>query len=332
VSTSQRQVSSAFLRLRAYLQLVRLPNLFTAMADVLMGFLFTHAALGSSDGWILGLLLGASTCLYAAGVVLNDVFDFEADCRQRPERPLPSGRISLSAARWLGWELLVFGLALAWTVGFLMGDFRPGVVAALLAGSIVLYDAILKRTPVGPLAMGACRMLNVLLGMSTAAGAWRDEHWLVAACIGTYIVGVTWFARREALSHGLPTPDPSRPDGEACAGRWALAGATAVMLLGLGLLSLVPSRSENLWPPLETQGNLWYLLLCLLAGMIGLRCVLAIIEPVPHRVQTAVRVCILSLVMLDAAACLVVRGPAGAVAVLLLLVPAAILGRWIEST
>ena len=302
--------------MRAYLQLLRVPNLFTAMADVTMGFLFTHAAFGAGDGWILALLAGASVLLYAAGVVLNDVFDFEIDARERPQRPLPSGRVPLSFARWLGWELVVLGMALGWLAAFLADDFRPGLVVLLLAGCVVLYDAILKRTIIGPPAMGACRMLNVLLGMSVAAGPWRDEHWLVAAAIGTYIAGVTWLARDEA--------GRSR--------RWQLGLATAVILSGIGLLWLVPDRCDSVVPILRQQPWRWSLLMAVLAALIGVRCLRAVIEPVPLRVQMAVRQCILSLVVLDAAACFIVRGLTGALIVLVLLVPTVVLGWWIEST
>jgi len=302
--------------LRAYLQLVRLPNLFTAMADVTMGFLFTHAVFGRGDGWVFAFLLAASSLLYAAGVTLNDVFDFQIDARERPHRPLPSGRIPLAAARWLGWELLLIGVALAWTAAFLADDLRPGVVATFLAGSIVLYNGLVKRTPLGPPAMGACRMLNVLLGMSVAAGPWQDEHWTVAASIGTYIVGVTWFARTEA----------------GRSSRWHLGLATAVILLGIGMLWQLPGRCDRVVPILQQEPGRFSLLIAVLALLIGFRCFRAVVEPVPHRVQTAVKQCILSLVILDAAACFVVRDVAGAVIVLLLLVPTVILGRWIEST
>jgi 4-hydroxybenzoate polyprenyltransferase len=286
------------------------------MADVTMGFLFTHAAPSVGDASIFALLAGASIFLYAAGVVLNDVFDFETDARQRPHRPLPSGRVPLSVARWLGWELLLLGVALGWLAAFLADDLRPGLVALLLAGCVALYDAVLKRTILGPPAMGACRMLNVLLGMSVAAGSWRDEHWLVAAAIGTYIAGVTWFARREARRSS----------------RRQLALATAVILSGIGLLWLVPDRCAEVTMLLQQQPGRWSLLMAVLAALIGLRCLRAVIEPVPWRVQMAVRQCILSLVVLDAAACFIVRGLTGAVMVLVLLVPTVVLGWWIEST
>ena len=61
-----------------------------------------------------------------------------------------------------------------------------------------LYDRRLKGTLIAPLGMGACRFLNVLLGMSAAAEPWYEVHWLIAAAVGIYIAGVTWFARTEA--------------------------------------------------------------------------------------------------------------------------------------
>ncbi|MGQ9575201.1 MAG: UbiA family prenyltransferase, partial [Thermoguttaceae bacterium] len=92
--------------MRAYFELLRLPNIFTALADVMMGFLFTHAAIGPRQRWMLGFLLAASGLLYAAGVVLNDLWDREVDARERPGRPIPSGRVSVGAAKRLGWGLL----------------------------------------------------------------------------------------------------------------------------------------------------------------------------------------------------------------------------------
>ncbi len=101
---------------RSYLELMRLPNVFTAVADVAMGFLFVQSSDWRwdpwHDSWTLALLIAASSLLYIAGVVLNDVFDLEIDRKERPERPLPSGRVPLWAARLLGWKLLVVGMLL----------------------------------------------------------------------------------------------------------------------------------------------------------------------------------------------------------------------------
>ncbi len=300
--------------LHAYLELLRAPNLFTSMADVAMGYLFVQTT-SAPDARTLALLLLASTLLYAAGVVLNDVFDFSRDVSQRPDRPLPSGRISPAVARWLGWELLLLGVAVAWLIAFLTttGHLYPGLVGSLLAGCIVLYDAGLKRTPLGPTAMGACRMLNVLLGMSVTAAPWHAAHWMVAGGIGIYIAGVTWLARTESRESS----------------RLHLGLATGVMMAGIALLACYGGQGREVGTQLLGR---FQLLMAILGALIAWRCFRAVMEPIPLRVQMAVKQGILSLVVLDAAVCYVARGTVEAVMILLLLAPAIALGRWIHST
>jgi len=296
--------------------LIRLPNLFTAAADVVMGFLVTHESIGSREGGILGALAGASILLYAGGVVLNDVFDLEADSRERPTRPLPSGRISPTVARRLGWGFLAVGMALGWAAGLLAESVWPGAVASLLAGCVVVYDRFLKRTPLGPVAMGACRMLNVLLGMSVLVGPWQGYHFLIAAGIGTYIVGVTWYARHEAWESN----------------RIELLLAIAVMLTGIGLLAWLPGWTDETVLQIRADPSRWYLIVGVLGALIGWRSLRAVLEPQPLQVQLAVKQSILSLVILDAVVCFALRGTEAAVLVVLFLIPAALLGRWIYST
>ena len=94
--------------LLAWLQLIRLPTLFTALADVLLGALLVDAEWPTAT---TGLLLLTSTGMYLSGMVFNDIFDRGRDAIQRPSRPLPSGRISLAAAVGLAVLLMVGGLA-----------------------------------------------------------------------------------------------------------------------------------------------------------------------------------------------------------------------------
>ena len=153
----------------AYLQLFRAPNVFTAVADVTMGCLFVRQALQPWEAWLA--LVCASALLYSAGMVLNDVYDADIDARERPGRPLPSGRISARWARRLGFRLLAGGVLLGICGGYLGGGGiasagRSGLVAGVLAACVWLYDARLKSTLAGPLVLGACRALNVLVGMS----------------------------------------------------------------------------------------------------------------------------------------------------------------------
>ena len=102
--------------------------------------------------------------LYAAGTALNDVFDLEIDRAERPGRPLPSGRVSAAVGRLARRP----GAAGRPGAGLASGSVVSGIVAAILAGCILAYDAGLKHTPLGPVFMGACRGLNLLLGMSHA--------------------------------------------------------------------------------------------------------------------------------------------------------------------
>jgi 4-hydroxybenzoate polyprenyltransferase len=301
---------------RDYLELMRLPNVFTAMADVVMGFFFVQTVETQADAWALALLIAASSLLYIGGVVFNDIFDIDIDRVERPQRPLPSARVSVRAASRLGWKALLLGVLAGAGAGYCMGHFRPFVVAALLAVCILLYDARLKRTPLGPLGMGACRMFNVLLGMNIVDMPLQPAGWLVAGGIGVYIGGVTWFARTEN----------DRSD------RRPLILATLVIMLGVAMLGWLPHASQNILSLLRQQPQRWYLLIGLLALPIVWRCAWTLLDPTSARVRMAVTQCIFSVVILDAAVCYAVRDVFCAVAILSLLAPAMLLGWWIEST
>src|SRR5262245_57655052 len=129
-----------------YLQLCRFAAVFTALADIFLGYLLTHPDLSPERE--VGLLLVASAGLYLAGMVFNDIFDRNVDAEERPNRPIPSGRISLRAAIWFGAVLLAIGVVAASAVGR-----QSALVAGLLVGTIFLYDGLLKSTSLGPLAM-----------------------------------------------------------------------------------------------------------------------------------------------------------------------------------
>ena len=318
-------------RLLAWLQLCRAPNVFTALADVAMGFLVANAARLHGELWepVGGLvcLLLASALLYTAGMVLNDVYDYEVDARERPARPLPSGRISRSRAQRVGYAMLIGGVALGWLAALVVETtadpiWRSGAVATLLAVCVVGYDAVFKKTVAGPLLMGLCRFLNVLLGMSlTAVGAltpfgWDASHLLVAGGIGVYIVGVTWFARTEARESN----------------RALLILGVVLMAAGVAMLAVFPRfDTVGVRQYFLEQTWVWPAALFLLTFSILRRCLVAVAYPSPPQVQAAVKHCILSLIVLDAAVCLMVAGPL-AVLVLALLAPTLLLGKWVYST
>lgn len=178
-------------RARAWLQLLRPANVVTAFADVLAGWAVAGLAPSAGLAW----LLGSTACLYAGGVVLNDVFDRHLDALERPERPIPSGKISPTTAGSIGVGLLLVGILAA--AG---GGATPALVATGIAIAVLIYDGWGKhRVLLGPVNMGLCRALNLGLGIS-AAPAVLASHWPLMGLPLVYIAAVTVLSRGEA--HG----------------------------------------------------------------------------------------------------------------------------------
>ena len=309
-----RSAGSGF---RAYLELLRLPNVFTAIADVMMGFLVVQGTFEPYS--TLGLLVATSGCLYLAGMVFNDVFDRQIDAAERPERPIPSGRISVGVARLTGVVLLCVGLVLPMQVSWQHNLIMPCAVAWSLALLVILYDKWLKHTPLGPPAMGGCRMLNVLLGMSLMTDAPSAMHWLIAGGVGVYVMGITVFARGEA----------------EVSNRGRLVAGIAIMLAGIAMLAVSPGFvSENQVWRLAGMPRGWHLFWWLFSAQILWRTSRAVVVPSPKLVQAAVKMSILSLIVIDAAASVPMSsiGLISPMMILLLLIPATLVGRWIYST
>ena len=156
--------------------------------------------------------------------------------------------------------------------------------------------------------MGMCCFLNVLLGLTVPASlAWGCRLHL-AAVVGLYIVGVTWFARTEART--------SRKS--------ALEAAAVAMFAALLLALPVP-----VWFPPDTSSPLFPYLLVGLAFLVGIPVWSAIARPA--QVQAAVKRSIMGLALLDATLATALAGTSGLI-ILVLLVPALYLGKWIHST
>ncbi|MGW4235571.1 SCO3242 family prenyltransferase [Streptomyces sp. NPDC004749] len=153
-------------RLRAWAELLRVSALFTVPGDALAG----ASALGVRPHRGTALAVGASLCLYEAGMALNDWADRDEDAVDRPHRPIPSGRVSAPAALAAAGALTAAGLALAARAGR-----APLAVGTALAATVWAYDLKLKHTAAGPAAMGAARALDLLLG-ATATAAPAGGH------------------------------------------------------------------------------------------------------------------------------------------------------------
>ncbi len=304
-----------------YLQLTRAPNGFTAAADSMAGFIFAYGftyglALDAPQWGVVAVVACVSAAIYLAGTTLNDVFDLELDRRERPERPLPSGRISLIAAKRLGFGLLAVGLCGGVAVAAFVQSLTSGVLIVALAACVIAYDAKLKSTILGPLAMGACRTLNILFGMSATGTALNSGFFLVACGIGLYIVGVTIFAGTEA----------TRSE------RRRLLFATAIMLAGLGVIAALPTYCPpKTFALLEAPGR-WYILAVAMTLMTLWRPIKAIVSPTSADVQLAVVHCILSLIIFDAMLCYAAIDAFHAMLVTFFLFPTVLLSRLASMT
>ena len=187
-------------RMLAWWQLLRAANVFTAASNVIAGFLIVQHRFEPAA--TLAVLISSSACLYLAGMVLNDFFDAEVDAVERPERPIPSGRISRALAGIVGWNLLAAGVLAAWFAAWLSDRPMAGLIGSLLAIAVVQYNSRLKSTWAGPVAMGWCRTLNVFLGASISADL-SDEPiaWAFAFGVGAYTIALTYVARSEMVGN-----------------------------------------------------------------------------------------------------------------------------------
>lgn len=175
---------------RIALILGRVSNLPTVWSNCLAGWLLGG---GGNFAKLPFLFLGV-TLLYLGGMFLNDAFDAEFDRQHRKERPIPSGAISSQLVWRGGLGMLLFGNALLFTAGI-----TPGILGAVLALNILLYDAIHKAFTFSPIIMGGCRLLVYLVAAATGEfGVTGYAAWSGLA-LGAYVVGLSFVARRESL-------------------------------------------------------------------------------------------------------------------------------------
>lgn len=300
--------------LRAYLELVRLPNAFTAAADAVAGYWLARGFL-VGDLRLVWLIV-ASICLYCGGIVLNDLRDVEIDRRERPGRPLPSGRVTRGSARNLMGALFAIGLLAATIAGSASGHVAEisqhnfGMLAALaLIAAIAAYDMQLKSTLLGPAAMGLCRALNLALPLVALRLEITNAH--AAALLGTfvYVASLTYFGRDEA---GI---SPRR--------RLALGGIG--ILTGQLILGFVTT-----WNPSNDPLTLVvWLALAIQTGRAAWR---AWKRPEPLLVQHAMKTFILGIIAFDAVIACAIGGWRAAAIVLALLIPPILIGRRLYTT
>ena len=175
----------------------------TSVADVLAGitisgFFTLYATDANHIIPVVGLCV-STIGLYGGGIVFNDVFDAALDAVERPERPIPSGLVSPRQAVILGTFLLIMGIT-----GALLVNPFSGLIAVCIALAALIYDKWGKHQVfLGPLNMGTCRGLNLLLGISIQTQS-ISSWWFLAFIPVIYIASITMISRGEVHGGGRP--------------------------------------------------------------------------------------------------------------------------------
>ncbi|MEU4365199.1 SCO3242 family prenyltransferase [Promicromonospora sp. NPDC023987] len=198
-------------------ELVRAPAALSVVGDSLAGLAAARAGTPTPLRGRHALLPVASACLYLGGMALNDYADRHLDAVERPERPIPSGRVTPRGALAVGAALTAGGVAAAG----LAGGRRALAIALPLAACVWTYDLVAKDHPTGPVVMAACRGLDVLLGASPGH---LPSALPAAAGLAAHTLGVTVLSRGEV--HGTTTQVAGGVAAGTVAG--ALAAAATV--------------------------------------------------------------------------------------------------------
>ena len=129
---------------------------------------------GELSPFVLPLLAfsAATVLILSAGNGINDIFDLPIDRINRPDRPLPSGKLSPKSAAAASSMMMVGGLVLASTAGLL-----PTLIAIFAGMSLVLYGMKVKFIP-----LAGNALVGLLTSLTFVSGG------IIAGCLSDAIV------------------------------------------------------------------------------------------------------------------------------------------------
>ncbi|HEY2328472.1 MAG TPA: UbiA family prenyltransferase [Verrucomicrobiae bacterium] len=259
-------------QLHTLLALGRVSNLPTVWSNCLAGWWLG----GGGNFWKLPFLFLGVSLLYTGGMFLNDAFDADFDRQRRPERPIPTGKISEKIVWRSGFGQLGAGIFLL----LFCGQLAAGA-AFLLALFILLYNFSHKFFTAAPWLMGACRFWAYVIAAAT--GVYGLNGWPIfcGAALALYVTGLSYVARRESFRAAIP--------------HWPLLLLAAPVILAM-LMNSGPARLAAIWisvilalwiircvRPVFLGGavNVGYIVSNLLAGIVFVDW-LAVAPQIPH--------------------------------------------------
>ena len=243
----------------AWLTLFRIGNTLTGVIGVFLGAIVALGELPTGKLAVITTLQAISVlCFMASWNALNDIFDLEIDKINRPDRPLPSGSISVSSAKIVTSVMMVTSLIcmlLAWftvdSMGHEFSDWAPSLVIWIIAlfllanyefpNSLRLKDRGLP----GNIAISISVGLVAVFGAAGVLQPYNHRAWSL------FLVGVFFNTSREVVK--------DIEDMEGDEGRNTLAmrvGAdsartTAWVLSLLALAAVIMPFAFEVFPPLH---------------------------------------------------------------------------------
>jgi len=153
--------------MNAYLRLIRSGNCTMAAIAATIGVLIVYNILisggfaGIAFPFFESILVFLTVFLITgAGNAINDYYDIDIDRINKPDRPIPSGRIGLSTALYFSLALFALGTLFAFMINPVCG-----IIALINSLLLIYYARTLKRTAfLGNLAVGYLTGSTFLFG------------------------------------------------------------------------------------------------------------------------------------------------------------------------
>jgi len=274
-----------------YLQLVRIPGIFTALSNALIGYFFS---VSQTEVFPFPFLLLTSGFLFCSGMIFNDYFDLQIDKKERPERPLPSKKISKQNAFLLGIIFLILANLFASIVGY------PALIISLIMTTLIfIYNYKLKFISfLGIFNLSFIRFLNVLLGFSLLSITFDIIQYAIP--IGIFVGGISILAKNES---DLITPISKKLN-------------YIFILITIGLVSVLIINNFQI-------GSLVFL------GLFSIMQLHALLE---KKIQNQITLQLLSIILLDATLVSILASFYASILISLLFIPAYFIAKKLYLT
>ncbi len=238
--------------LRTWAELARISNLPTVLSNALAGAVLGSMCLPLDASAatarvctpsLLWIFILVPCVIYSAGMILNDACDASIDARERPQRPIPSGRAQRKIAFVVAFTLLAIAIGLA----LFTDDADASNATIALVCVVLLYNFLHARHWTTVLLLAIARahaslipMLafaqdssdnvfeSAAIALPMALGAWTL---LLAMLARSEMTTTRTFAKRGGIGWMIACLILIDMVAMVCVGAWMPAGLCALLLV-----------------------------------------------------------------------------------------------------